>query len=292
MNFFATNSTLTWSATVPGGSALSDNALSGLFQSGENNTLNISGVDFGDSGTPGDNPHYDVFALAYEVGSSFRAEDNASFICADHLCGNNADGDDDPSDDSMLHSVGSSLGATITTSLNHFGGTVFKGNNDQTLKEFSHFYYSPSTCTYDYYLLEAMDTDADGDPSDEAWTVLWRNRGVVPGSTGGWRPSGHVGLLLPPTKEDPSGVSRDMYYAPSVAWSCPAGATAARSYLNDYASSTDDLGLGQGWGYLRSSTYDATVPFSVSSTVSVTATQTSASQPDVFVLRVKAIDLQ
>lgn len=261
------SSTVNWSRTTPSASSgvYGNEKMAGIVYSSDeaSHRFESDGIDFGDFGSGTDNVDFDITVSRQNwssgtptVTSEYRAEDAATFLCIDGRCGSNADKDGDPSDDRTIHSLGSSSSATTSTSAQFLGATVIKGENDKTLNNFSHFYLAPSTCTYDYYIFEAMDTDANGTVDNESWVTTWAAYGVTGKGSGGWRVSPHVGKLYPAQKEDPdTGILRDMYYALAVGWNCPVGSTAAQSYRDSIVSVTGDAGFGKSLGNITLSTY-------------------------------------
>ncbi len=140
------------------------------------------------------------------------------------------------------------------------------------------------------YLLRTYDSNGAGDVSSELWEVIWRQTNVVH-SGGGWRESEHIGEIFYPTKTMPSGDVLDVYYAAVVGWSCPAGSTPVSIYHDEVSTKSGDLGLGQSWGVIESTSYDPLVPFAVGDYINYGATQSSATTPKVFLLSLETIDL-
>lgn len=291
---------LNWTASKDEASGLYGNDANGLTIDSSNEiVVDIENIDFGTELSGNKNQGDDLVLSFYDEAADssytgrYSAADKATIYCEDYLCGNNADGDNDPSDDRTVHAVGNSMSATAKASSSFFGGTILKGDTTNTLKNFSHFYLSPSSCTYDFYIFETADTDGDGKLTDETWAVIWAQYNIVHAGSGGYRKSPFLGMLLPKSKSI-SGTSRDMYYAFTVGWQCDAGAAFAQSYLDTVTTSPGDMGIGQSWGTVSAPSYSTANPYSMGGTsYGLTTSRSSASgSTPVYMMRVESIDLK
>ena len=262
-------------------------------------TFEATDIDFGVSETAADNGDFDIVVSYYDNGpttdvsvdSYYRAEDAATVLCIDGRCGTNADGDGDPSDDRTIHSLGSSSTADTDSYSQFFGATVVQGANDKTLNTFSHFYLAPSTCTYDYYIFESMDTNSDGSIDDETWTAVWTSFNVSGKGSGGWRESPHVGMLFPEHKRDSAtGALRDMYYAFGIGWVCPAGSTPAQAYKDLVTTAIEDAGIGTSYGEITLSNYTNKYYVGDVEQFEVSVGRSSTANP-IYMLRTSVTDL-
>ena len=287
-----------WSGSSEGASATTGNDQGGLYLIDSLNGLaELSEVDFGEPGTVEENSNWDVYITNFDDNSFFRVGDSGEFVCKNYLCGPNTDSDEDPENDVELKELGSTSKAAANADSDRLTGTVFKGSNFGTLKTFGRYFRSGgSLCTVNYFVLGAMDTDSDGLLSSEVWEVLWADAPTsLLGTTLGWHESSHIGEFFPPTKEDALGVTRDMYYAPVLAWECETDAAGSAAtvkyYLDEIAPSADDMGLGQTWGVIYNSTFVAN-SLSVGDLADVTTFRDTKSEQPVYLTRMRTLHLE
>jgi hypothetical protein len=260
--------TLDWTGTTTTESGAYNNVVTGLIV-GEEVSFTADTVDFGVAGSADDNESSDVFSADATAGVGiYWVEDNRSFVCNGGYCGDDTDGDGDPSNDVAGYPLGNPSTASTSSSEGMYRSVIVQVTEHTTLESFDAYLGAGSTCTVDFYLLGALDEDADGRSDDETWSVWYSLTGVAgtaTSTTGTWQNSGRIGSFIAPQYEDSTGVMRDTYVALGYGWDCSGSDTALYGYET---ISTVDAGIGSAVGYQFDNSYDTILPYSSISSVS------------------------
>lgn len=284
--------TLDWVGTTKTESGAYDNVVTGLIVS-QDVSFRADTVDFGEPGTPEDNESSDVFASDGVGGTGiYWVGDDRSFVCEGGFCGDDGDGDGDPSNDADVYTLGDPSSASTSDLTGQYRGVIVQVTEHTTLESFDAYLGAGSTCTVDFYLMGALDTDADGRSDDEDWSVWWSSKGHVGSATGTsavWQNSGRIGSFIAPQYEDASGVLRDTYVALGYGWDCSGSDTAVYAY--DFASSSD-VGIGDCIGYQSDLNYDTNGPYSSTWLISFSNIYDGySSSPFVYLVRANVTEL-
>ncbi len=173
----------------------------------EDATLDVSGCDFGEPGTAGDNSQGDIYLE--DADRTFDYGESESFSC------------DDTNSSLGICTPGTydiEVGDNSQYSLSFSGrlrGNIIDLTSAVTLNSFGMWMDPESGCnSLDMYVMTS--------PDASNWTLLWSDTVATTTSGLGWQESGAVGLTL----------SAGQYAAAAVAWSCD---------VHYYYSSTGDV---------------------------------------------------
>jgi hypothetical protein len=163
-------------------------------------------ADFG--GSSSNNADYDI-DFTSSSGSAYYAPDDASFVCNNYRCGDDADGDGDASDDEETCEVGTTSNATHYDSYtNVLWGAVYLADTNATIESFDAYMSTTSGCTLDWYVLSSNPSSSAG--GTWTWEVVWADtNNSVSTQSGSWQNSGHIGLPVE------SGTHYSLIYASS-----------------------------------------------------------------------------
>jgi hypothetical protein len=232
---------LTWTGSSSQSSGVWSNvdAGSGVYLKSSGSSLISDVADFG--GASSNNAEYDI-DFSSSNGSAYYAPDDASFVCNNYRCGDDADGDGDASNDEEECTVGNPSSSSSTHYdfyKDIFWGAVHLADSSATLESYDAYMSTTSGCTVDWYLLSSTSTASGSNPT-MTWDVEWAktDQSVSTGS-GAWHSSGHIGIP----------VESGTYYAMAYATSCSSLRNNIGPYLQSSASNQDG-GFGQSVGYL------------------------------------------
>jgi hypothetical protein len=230
---------LTWTGSSSQSSGVWSNADagSGVYLKSSGSSLISDVVDFG--GASSNNADYDI-DFSSSSGSAYYAPDDASFVCNNYRCGDDADGDGDASNDEEECTVGSTSSSTHYDYFEDvFWGAVYLADSTATLESFDAYMSTTSGCTVDWYLLSSTSTVSGSYPT-MTWDVEWSNtdRPVSTGSSA-WHSSGHIGIP----------VESGTYYSLAYASSCSSSSQNVGPHFQSSATNQDG-GFGESVGHV------------------------------------------
>jgi hypothetical protein len=120
--------------------------------------------------------------------STYNPGSRSSFVCDEDTCGNDGDGDGDPSNDEFVCSVG-----TANTSFGNVSygmGNQVKADRNSTMESFDVYLTGNRNCLVDFYLMERVSTSG----SSGTFKTLWRKLNVTNNASTSWLNSGHIGV--------------------------------------------------------------------------------------------------
>jgi hypothetical protein len=164
--------------------------------------------------------------------STYNPGVRSSFVCDEDTCGNDGDGDGDPSNDEFVCATGATSSSLTRTATGQYGALV-KADRNSTIESFDVYMTGNANCSNDFYLMEFSSVSTSG-----SGKVLWRNLNVTNVRTTGWANSGHVGIP----------VTSGKYYASFVKTTCSSGS--AQSYYACSSSGPKNAGFGNNYGFV------------------------------------------
>lgn len=250
-------------STSSGTSAVTANSHYGISNYG---TFSGDSVDLGEART--DNGSYDI---AVSSGGKYNGGTKATFICDTQSCGNNADGDDDPSNDEYECEVSTSVNSIGVGSASANYGNYYLADRTSTVESFDISVRSATgTCSVDYYFLERT--------SSTSYEVLWRRLNVSTSGTG-LKNSGKIGIPVEKGKQYgtialvtcPTGSALSEGYNCSTSVRKNAGFGDARNFL--FVSNDTEVAVGSGMGLAES---NGTTPCVFNHTINVNDLDTTS----------------
>jgi len=234
---------LSWvgSSSSSSGVWANEDSGAGIYIGTSATNLEVDTVDFGASGS-NDNADYDIDFSSY-LGSAYYAPDDASFVCNNYRCGDDADGDGDASNDEEECAVGDLSTAT------HYDffedvvwGSVFLADTSATLESFDAYMSADSNCSMDWYVFSSSSTLTSS--TTMTWTVEWAmHNQSTSGTSGAWMNSGHIGLP----------VESGMYYSLAYVSDCSSYAYNVGPYYSSNSGIVDG-GFGENVGFIYNTT--------------------------------------